>query len=92
MRSLHDLSILFSSETPIANIRTKNDKTNIDKTAVEKVVETNIHLFENKKLENLPFIETKKDDKTEQEQIDEGLVDWEYIYNRLYSEFKVKFD
>lgn len=31
-------------------------------------------------------------DKSEQEQIDEGLIDWEYIYNRLYSEFKVKID
>ena len=31
-------------------------------------------------------------DKSEQEQIDEGILDWELIYNRLYNEFKVKLD
>jgi len=48
-------SILFSLETPIAK-NIKNDlKPNVDKTVLEKVVE------------NLPFIETKKHDKKEQE-------------------------
>jgi hypothetical protein len=30
--------------------------------------------------------------KTEQEMIDEGLLDWELIYNRLYNDFKIKLD
>ena len=31
-------------------------------------------------------------DKSEQELIDEGLLDWELIYDRLYNEFKIKLD
>lgn len=31
-------------------------------------------------------------DKSEQELIDEGLLDWELIYNRLYNDFKIKLD
>ena len=31
-------------------------------------------------------------DKSEQELIDEGLLDWDLIYNRLYNDFKIKLD
>jgi hypothetical protein len=30
--------------------------------------------------------------KSEQEMIDEGILDWELIYNRLYNDFKIKLD